>query len=56
MLGEQPNSASCPECGEQMKLVATIPSLGALPALFWFYCARCHQAKTLPTPHKDGPQ
>jgi len=30
-----------------MKLVRTIPRLGALPEIFVFYCAGCQQAETI---------
>jgi hypothetical protein len=47
MQGNPPVPPLCPDCRKPMKLVRTIPRLGALPEMFGFYCASCHQAETI---------
>jgi hypothetical protein len=55
MLGDQPVSRLCPECGQPMELVRAIPRLGAPPEIFGLYCAPCKTIEVcghyIPPPH-----
>ena len=46
MSSDAPAPPLCPDCREPMRLVTTIPHLGALPEILVFYCSRCKQAET----------
>jgi len=37
----------CPRCHEAMRLVRTIPKLGALPDLRVYVCERCSYVETI---------
>jgi hypothetical protein len=36
----------CPNCGHAMRLVRTVPRLGALPKLQSSWCYHCHEVVT----------
>ena len=35
----------CPECHQPMKLINSVPKLGALPELLVFYCRACDEVE-----------
>jgi hypothetical protein len=42
---ERPIARFC--CGEQMRLIKTIPRIGGYPELQTYRCERCHNVETI---------
>jgi DNA-directed RNA polymerase subunit RPC12/RpoP len=52
MDGEQKPLPVCPNCGKPMRLVRSVPKIGALPELRTYNCSSCGETVT----EADEPQ